>query len=330
MGASIALKLAVIIPCLNEDRSIATVISKIPKEFEGIDSTQVIVVDDGSTDETAKLAAGAGALVKSHPHNMGLGIAFRTGIEAALGCGADVIVNMDGDGQFDPEDIHKLIAPVVEGRAEFVTASRFKDRALIPVMPGVKKWGNHRIAQLVSVLVGQRFYDVSCGFRAYSREAVMHLTLMGRYTYTQETFLEMAFRGFRILEIPTRVRGEREFGKSRIASSIWRYAKNTSAIILRSYRDYKPFTFFGVPACGCILTALALLGFFFAHYLRTGRFSGHLWAGFTGGGFLIVGLMLILLAVVTDMLVRIRRNQEELLYFEKSARYSKKADKEDT
>jgi glycosyltransferase involved in cell wall biosynthesis len=323
------LKLAVIIPCLNEDRSIATVISKIPRDFDGIGELQIIVVDDGSTDKTAALAAEAGALVKSHPHNLGLGIAFRTGIETALECGADIIVNMDGDGQFDPDDIHKLIAPVVEGRADFVTASRFKDRTLIPVMPGVKKWGNHRIAQLVSMLVGERFHDVSCGFRAYSREAVMHLTLMGRYTYTQETFLEMAFRGFRILELPTKVRGEREFGKSRIASSIMRYAKNTSMIILRSYRDYKPFTFFGVPAAVCLLTSFTLLTFFFSHYFSTGRFSPHLWAGFTGGGTLVIGIMLILLALVTDMLVRIRRNQEELLYFEKSARYSKKADKDD-
>lgn len=323
------MKLAILIPCLNEEKTIATVISKIPANFDGITAVDVIVVDDGSTDATAKLAARAGALVKSHPHNLGLGVAFRTGIETALECGADVILNMDGDGQFDPEDIHQLIAPVVEGRVDFVTASRFKDRALVPVMPPIKLWGNRRIAWLVSVLVGERFCDVSCGFRAYSREAVMHLTLMGRYTYTQETFLEMAFRGFRILEIPTKVRGEREFGKSRIASSIWRYAKNTSLIILRSFRDYKPFAFFGIPAAACIIPAISLLVFFFYHYFTTGHFSGHLWAGFTGGGLMFAGLLLILLAVVSDMLVRIRRNQEELLYYEKSKRYAKSSEKSD-
>ncbi len=321
-----AVKLAVLIPCLNEDKTIASVISAIPEQIDGVGEIIVIVIDDGSTDSTAASAAEAGAIVKSHPHNMGLGVTFRTGVEAALENGADIIVNIDGDGQFDPEDIRKIAAPVIRGEADFVTASRFKDPALIPVMPGVKKWGNHRMSELVSVLTRQRFHDVSCGFRAYTREAVLRLNLMGRFTYTQETFLEMAFRGFRIMEVPVKVRGTRQFGQSRMASSILKYAKNTAAIILRSYRDYKPFHFFGIPAAGCILSGAILLGFFIYHYLETGRFSGHLWAGFTGGALALAGCALLLAAIVTDMLVRLRKNQEELLYYEKLKRYDTRDD----
>lgn len=317
------MKLVVLIPCLNEEKTVGSVIDAVPRNLPGIDRVEVIVIDDGSTDATARIAEERGAVVRGHPNNMGLGVAFHTGLEAALERGADVIVNLDGDGQFNPDDIRQLIAPVVEGRADFVTASRFKDKALTPVMPALKLWGNRRIAQLVSLLVRNRYYDVACGFRTYTREAALNLNLMGKFTYTQETFLEMAFKGFRILEVPVPVRGEREFGSSRVASSIWRYAKNTSKIILRSYRDYRPFWFFGIPSGVCFGVAALLLLIFFGHYFATGQFTGQLWAGFMGGGFALAGLIFLLIAVVTDMLVRLRANQEKLLYYERRRKLEK-------
>ena len=315
------MKLVVIIPCLNEERTIADVIAAIPPERDMVDEIETIVVDDGSIDGTAECARSAGARVVSHPVNMGVGAAFQTGITCALRAGADVVVNMDGDGQFNPADIPQLLAPILKDEADFVTASRFLDPELEPDMPRVKKWGNHRIAQLVSVLVGQRFRDVSCGYRAYSREAAMRLTLFGSFTYTQETFLDLAFKGMRIKEIPVRVRGVREFGQSRVASNLWRYALNTSKIIFRTFRDYRPMTFFSAVAALFFFVAMAHGLFFVGHYLATGVFWPHKWAGMVAAFFAAMAVIALVTGLLADMLDRIRRNQEELLYLARCRSY---------
>jgi glycosyltransferase involved in cell wall biosynthesis len=246
---------------------------------------------------------------------------FRTGFETAMKRGADIIVNIDGDGQFNPANIADLIKPVVEGRADFATCSRFAKKELVPVMPTIKRWGNGWMALIVSAVTGHRFYDVSCGFRAYRRETALRLNLFGAFTYTQETFLDLAFKGFRILEVPLRVRGEREFGQSRVASSVLRYAVNSARIIFRSYRDYRPLQVFGALSAWCLLAALVLLGIFGFHYVTTGRFSGQLWAGFTGGAFGFLGVVFMLVGIVADMLDRIRLHQERILYYQKRMLY---------
>ena len=313
--------LIVIIPCLNEEKSIGRVIDSIPSDIAGMDKIDVLVVDDGSSDGSVQTAKDHGAMVVSHPFNMGVGAAFNTGISEAIKLGAEVAVNIDADGQFDPADIPTLVAPVAEGKADFVTASRFKDRGLVPVMPAIKKWGNRRIANLISVLTRQKFYDVSCGFRAYSRETLLHLNLIGKFTYTQETFLDLAFKDMKIKEIPLQVRGEREFGQSRVAGNLWTYALNTARIIFKTFRDYKPFRFFGFVALVLFLISLGLGGFFFLHYFRTGAFSGHLWAGFSAGFLLLFSILFFVTGLLADMFDRVRQNQEKLLYFERRKMY---------
>src|SRR3989344_3895807 len=240
------MKLIVIIPAYNEERTIKEVISKIPRVNKRISQTEVIVVDDGSKDRTSVLAKEAGAIVVSHIGNKGVGVAFRTGIEEALKRKADVIVNMDGDGQFNPNDIPKLIEPILDKKADFVTATRFSDGKLIGNMPFVKKIGNKLFTSLTSKLVGQRFTDTQCGFRAYSREAALRLNLYGKFTYTQEVFLDLANKGLRIMEVPLYVKAKREFGKSKVVKSVPKYIFQALTIIIRSIRDYKPLAFFGV------------------------------------------------------------------------------------
>ena len=168
------MKLIVIIPAYNEEATIKEVISKIPKVNERISKTEIIVVNDGSSDKTKEKAEEAGALVISHIGNKGVGKAFQTGIENALKRKADILVNIDGDGQFNPNDIPKLISPILDKEADFVTATRFSDGKLIGNMPFVKKIGNKMFTSLTSKLVGQKFTDTQCGFRAYSREAALN------------------------------------------------------------------------------------------------------------------------------------------------------------
>ena len=147
------MKLVVIIPALNEAETIAEVIGRIPAVIEGVDSTEVVVVDDGSTDDTAARARAAGAVVMSHAGNRGVGAAFATGLDAALRRGADVIVNIDGDGQFDAADIPALIQPVLSGGYGFVTCTRFGRPDYVPEMPRMRRWGNLMLARLVNRVI---------------------------------------------------------------------------------------------------------------------------------------------------------------------------------
>ncbi|MEX2015865.1 MAG: glycosyltransferase family 2 protein [Candidatus Hydrogenedentales bacterium] len=303
-----------VIPALNEAATIADVIARVPRDIPGINEVFVLVVDDGSTDETATLARNAGAEVVSHSVNKGVGAAFQTGVERALGMGAEYVVNMDGDGQFNPDDIRKLLAPLLEQRAEVATASRFMDPSLRPEMTRIKLYGNRMMSRLISRLCGKRFYDVSCGFRAYTRDALLRLNLFGAFTYTQETFLDLTFKGVPIQEVPVQVRGTREFGRSRVASNLFTYAFQTGKIIFRSYRDYRPMHLFGGIAAMLFLLSLALGAFFIGHYFVRGTFSPHIWAGMTSGALLGLGTLSFITGLVADMLARMRVNQERMLY----------------
>lgn len=310
--------LFVTIPALNERITIAQVVRAVPRTLPGVRRVEVLVIDDGSTDDTAAEAAAAGATVISHAATRGVGAAFHTALTYVIERRGDLLVSIDGDGQFNPADIPALVEPVTSGRADFSTASRFKDPALLPQMPAVKLWGNRMMSRLVSRLTVGRWFDVSCGMRCYSRKAMLNLNLMGAFTYTQEVFLNLAFKRLRIEEVPIRVRGQREFGESRVASNLFRYAVNTSRIIFRAYRDYKPMRFFGGIALWLFVPAVLLEGFFFAHYFITGTFSPHKWAGFGGGGLMVLSLMALHMGLIGDMLNRHRVYLEELLYLQRS------------
>lgn len=323
------MKLVVTIPALNEEKTIAQVVGAIPRDIPGIHEIEVIVVNDGSTDRTAELAERAGAMVVNVRGRPGLGAIFRTGIERAMRRGADVIVNIDGDGQFDPADIPKLVEPLLHDEADFVTCSRFADPALRPAMPRIKYWGNRVVTAIINwVCGGTRFTDVSCGFRAFNREATYRLTLFGRFTYTQECFIDLFSKGLRISEVPLRVRGVREHGKSRIASSIWKYATNSLPIILRAMRDIQPLKFFG--GIGMLLFIPGLLTglFMTGYYFYTGWFDGkYRTTPYTSlitvsGVLTTLAFVMGVLALLADMLGRHRKISEEMLYLARRRIYS--------
>lgn len=308
------MKLLVQLPALNEEKTISDVIGQIPRDLPGVDEVVILVVDDGSSDRTAECARAAGADVVSHLHNRGVGAAFRTGLSHAVTYAPDIVVTMDSDGQFNASDIEKLIEPIVQGRADFVSASRFKDPDLIPVMPEAKKWGNQVIARWLSYMTAHEFYDVSCGFRAYSPKAFLRLDPQGDFTYTHEVFLSLAFSGLRILEVPVEVRGVREHGTSRVAGSIPKYAWRAASIILATYRDYRPLAFFGLLAAAVGIPGLLLLLFVFVHWMLTGAFSPYKAFGFAGGSLCGAGMLIYLVGLVAAMLDRVRSGVETALY----------------
>ncbi|HNR02446.1 MAG TPA: glycosyltransferase family 2 protein [Anaerolineaceae bacterium] len=316
------MKLVITIPALNEEETILNTLEKIPGSFLGIDEITILVVDDGSTDNTANLAAKAGANVVSHIQNKGVGSAFQTAVSFALEHNADLLVNIDADGQFDPNEIPLLITPVLDRKADMVIGNRFHSG--MPVdMPRVKFRGNKMVSRLVSAICGQSFTDVSCGFRSYNRESLYRLNIYGQFTYTHETILSAVYQGLKVIEVPISVRYYPE-RRSRVAGSIPKYAIQTSKIIMRVLLDYRPLKVFGTTSIISIVIGLAFGIFLFIHYILTRSFTPYKTFGFLALGFIIFGLIILFIALVSDMLNRMKRNQEKMLFELKKLRHERK------
>ncbi len=316
------ISVVVTIPAYNEAATVAQVIKAVPRDIDEVESIDIAVIDDGSIDDTAELSAQAGAKVVSFSKNRGLGVAFAEALRTALGLGADIIVNIDADGQFNPQDIPKLLGPIISGKADMVTASRFADPDLIPKMPWIKKWGNKRAANILNKITGQQLHDVSCGFRAYNRDAALRATLLGGHTYTHEVILDLAFRGLRIVEVPVKVIGVRKTGKSRVAGNLWKYGWNSLLIILRAYRDHRPMRVFGGISLVFWVLSLSCGTFVLYHYLRTGTFSPYIFVAFLAGGFGFIALICYITALLAGMINRLRILQDEQLFLLRKQEYS--------
>jgi glycosyltransferase involved in cell wall biosynthesis len=315
------MKLVINVPAFNEEATIGEVIDRIPRQIPEISEIEVIIVDDGSKDKTAEIARNKGATVIEHHSNKGVGAAFSTGVLESLQRSADIMVNMDGDLQFSPEDIPKLIEPIVKRHAGFVTCSRFKDPSLIPEMPAIKKWGNRMVAGIINFITGQKFTDVSCGFRAFNKDTLLRLNLYGDFTYTQETFIDLFQKKVIIKEVPLKVLGVRQHGKSKVANNVLSYGVRSLMIMLRAMRDFKPLKFFG--SIGLFLFFLGFLSELFVlfHWLATKRTVPFQSLILLGGVLAILGFLLAILALIADMLGRIKRINEENLYFSKKNQY---------
>ncbi|MBT4538803.1 glycosyltransferase family 2 protein [Candidatus Woesearchaeota archaeon] len=306
------INLVVMIPAFNEEKTIGKVVSSIPRDCAK--TVKVLVVNDGSKDNTVIEAKKAGAdKIYSHKTNLGLGTTFKDGINEALKMGADIIINIDADGQFDTNDIPKLLAPIIENKADMATCSRFKDKSLHPTMPGIKSFGNKLVAKILNKFLKKNYADTQCGFRAYSKEAALRLILFGKFTYTQEVFIDLIKKGFRIVEVPCKVKGQRE-GKSRIVKSWFDYGLKVSLILLRTMRDYEPLKFFGVS--GFVLFSLGGLSSIalFIRWLVTNHVDPYLIVVYANIFLIIIGILLMILALIADMLDRNRMLQEDVLY----------------
>ena len=280
-------------------------------------------MDDGSTDRTTEIAKMMGAdYVFKNKHNLGLGNNFRKGIEIALKLGADVIVHIDADGQFDPKDIPKLIKLIIEEKADMVTGSRFLKPGITKGMSWIRRWGNKRFTNLVNRITKKKFSDTQCGFRAYSREAALRLNLKGGFTYTQETFIDLIEKGMKIEEVPINVKYFKK-RESFISGDLKKYGFKSLAIIARATRDAQSLTFFGLPALIIFLVGVVGGLFSFVYWLVM-HVTTPIRTLLNVSIFLMIfGLSLGILALIADMLKTIKTNQEEILYKLKKEEYEK-------
>lgn len=305
------MKVLITIPAYNEEKTIAKVIEEIPRKIEGVDSVEVLVIDDGSTDRTAEMAKEAGAnYILTHKRNLGLAKTFKDGLDFALALGTDIVVNIDADAQYNAKEIPKLIEPILKGEADIVIGDRQIDK--LDHMPKSKKMGNKIATWITRKLSGLQIRDAQTGFRAFTREAIMKLNILGDYTYTQESLIQAAKKGLKVVEVPVEFRKRED--KSRLISSIWRYAKNAGITIIRTYRDYHPFKVF-VAIGGATFLLGAIVAFrVLLHYFTTGMVTPYLPSAVLSVMLIVIGSITIIFGLLADMLRTHRELIEELLY----------------
>jgi glycosyltransferase involved in cell wall biosynthesis len=306
------MKLIILIPAYNEEKKIGDTIKRIPKKVKGIDKIITLVVNDGSHDNTAKIAQDNGAKVISHSVNKGVGKVFHTGLEYALKKNADLLVNIDADGQFDPQEIPQVIHPIIEEKADMVLSNRFHN-GRPENMSNLKYFGNIVMSKLISTITKTELRDVSSGFRAYNREAMLNLNLIAQFTYTQESIINLAFKNLEIIEVPVSIKYFKG-RKSRVAGNLFKYGYRTLNIIFRTYRDYKPLRFFGFAGISIFLIGLCIDFIMIIYFLNTGSFSPYIFIILSGIYLNSLGIALIILGIIADMFDRVRLNQEKIIY----------------
>lgn len=287
----------VTIPAYNEEQTIETMIDRVNRIMK--DSKyeyKVLVIDDGSKDKTAEVAKKAGAVVYSHPKNYGLAETFTTEVEKSLKLGADVIVHIDADIQYKPEEIPKLVNEIEKGY-DLVLGSRFK--GTIESMPLVKRLGNKAFSRAISNITKMEISDAQTGFRAFTREVAEKIKITSGHTYTQEQIIRAVREKFRIKEVPVYFAKRKD--ESRLIANTFGYAIRAWINIMRIFRDYEPLKFFGI-----IGTLIFFAGFVLGLYLTYIQIFGegvnrHMGLMMLDILVLSIGLQIIIFGFIADM-----------------------------
>ena len=316
------MRLIVNLPAFNEAEKIGETIKRIPRQIKGVDEVFVQVTDDGSKDDTVKISKEAGAdFVYSNGVNRGIGITFKNATEHALDNGADIMVNMDADGQFDPNDIEKLIAPILNNEVDMVSATRFGNKEA-QNMPKMKYYLNLLAAKIIGGFLGHKIDDLTCGFRAYSRETLIKLNIVPGFTYTQETIIDAIGKNLKLKWVPVTVTyfaGR----KSRVVKSIFNYVSNSFHIILEAVRDVRPMKFFGFPAMVMLFGAVCFFVYFLVMYLHDFKITPYRNILLMAITLLIVGIQFLIFAFIADMIKSARKLIEDQSHTLRKWRYKK-------
>ncbi|MEG0901528.1 MAG: glycosyltransferase family 2 protein [Clostridia bacterium] len=304
------MKLIIQIPCYNEAETLRVALEHLPKRIEGIDRLEVLIINDGSTDATVQVAREWGVNhIVSFKQNKGLARGFMAGIDACLQLGADIIVNTDADDQYCGADIEQLVRPILNEKADMVIGARPIDET--EHFSARKKLFQHLGSWVVRVASNTDVPDAPSGFRAYSREAAMRLNVVNEYTYTLETIIQAGWNNTAILSVP--VRTNPELRPSRLFSSMWRYMKRSSTVIVRSFAMYKPMRFFGM--IGSIFFLLGvILGVRFLVFFFSGTGNGHVQSLILCSALLMIGVQIFISGIQADIISDNRKLLEDVQY----------------
>lgn len=305
------MKLIIQIPCLNEEKALPITFKELPKQIEGIDEIEVLVINDGSCDRTVEVAKELGVNhVISYNQTKGLARAFQAGLEAALRLGADIIVNTDADNQYQGQDIAKLVQPIIDGKASMVVGCRDIDS--IEHFSASKKRLQKLGSWVVRQLSNTDIPDATSGFRAYNREAALKLNIVSDFTYTLETIIQAGNKDIPLSHVP--VRTNEKLRESRLFTNTTDYLKRTIPNILRIYTMYRPlriFSYAGIIVMG--LGFLVSLRFFYSFIVAPSA-SRHIQSLIMATALLIIGFQIMVIGLLSDIIAANRKLIEEVLY----------------
>ena len=302
-------KLIVQIPCYNEEKTLPLTVADIPREIPGIDKVEILIIDDGSTDKTIAVAREIGVEhIISFPKNKGLAKAFAAGLDACLRLGADVIVNTDGDNQYNGLDIPKLIKPILKGKAEIVIGDRqvetIEHFSKIKIL--LQKLGSWVVRKASSTDIP----DTTSGFRAYSRDAALQINVTSDYTYTLETIISAGHRKMGIESIP--ILTNKKLRESRLFGSIRKYVTRSASTIIRIYTMYKPLRVFLSLGIFFMILGLVIGVRFLLFYLK-GEGTGHIQSLILMAVLFIIGFQLVIFGMLADLIANNRKLNEKIL-----------------
>ncbi len=303
------MKLIIQIPCYNEAESLPQTLVALPRQIEGIDSIEILVIDDGSRDNTSDVARRFGVHhIVRHRTNRGLAAAFQSGINKALAEGADIIVNTDADNQYEGRDICKLVAPVLAGEADIVVGDRgVRDNAHFgPFKRLLQTMGSATVKRLSNTQIT----DAVSGFRAISRAAAQKINITSSFSYTTEMLIQAGRKRMAIVSVPIRTNGA--IRPSRLFKSIPQFITNTAATMIRSYAMYNPLKIFVMAGTGLfLLGVMPILRFLW--FFINGDGQGHLQSIVIGGSLMTLGVVAIMFGAVADLVGRNRQLLEQAL-----------------
>jgi glycosyltransferase involved in cell wall biosynthesis len=300
------------IPCYNEERGLPATLADIPPSIPGIDTIETLVVDDGSNDNTIDVARSLGVdHIIRLPGHKGLATAFQAGLDACLKLGADIIVNTDGDNQYPQADIPRLITPIMHHEADVVIGDRQVQKIphFSPLKKRLQRWGSW----VVRLASGIQVPDATSGFRAYSREAALRLSVLTRYTYTLETIIQAGKKGLYVTYVPVQI--NQPTRDSRLIKSNWSYVKHSAATILRLYAYYEPLRTFSYISLPFVVVGIfALVRFLYFYATGQTGVGRHVQSLVVGGTLITIGFLLFILGVIADLIAANRMLIEETMY----------------
>ncbi len=292
------MKLIIQIPCYNEEATLPATFNDLPKAIPGFDSIEVMIIDDGSRDRTIEIARQLGVHhIVRHVKNRGLARSFRTGLDAAVRLGADVIVNTDGDNQYCGADIPKLVEPILRGEAEIVVGDRQTDS--IQHFSSFKKFLQRFGSSVVRRLSETDVRDTVSGFRAFSKSAALQLNIVSPFSYTIETVIQAGKKGIAISSVPVGTNAKTR--ESRLFKSIPHFLRNSGATIVRMYAMYQPLrVFFFISLAMVVIGAIPIIRFLYFYCVGSG--GGHVQSLVLGGMIFIMGFTSALIGMVADLI----------------------------
>jgi glycosyltransferase involved in cell wall biosynthesis len=305
------MKLTIVIPAYNEEKTLGKVIEQIPKEIDSITNLKIIVVDDGSTDKTSEIAKKHGAEVYSFTKNRGLAKAISKSFSLSIQNNSDFMIILDADNQYDPSEIPLLLKPVLENKADIVLGDR--QVKTLDHMPIQKRIGNQISSKVLSSLIGLNIKDAQTGFRAFNKEALEKLQIFPNYTYTQETLMQAKYKGLKIVEIPVKFRKRDD--ESRLISNIFSYASRTISLIASTIIFYKSFKIFAIITLVLFGISMGLSVFILNHFYETGTVKPYYVLATLTVMFIITGSVSALMAMISSILHRQSTMLEEVLYY---------------